>query len=466
MNVGAALGLVGAGTMGRALAENLAGRGHAVAVFDRDAAKAAALADAVAGIVAARDAAALVGALARPRAVLLMVNAGRPVDDVLEALLPLLDPGDAVLDGGNSHYRDSERRAAAAAARGIDYLGLGISGGEEGARHGAAVMAGGARQAYDRVAPLLAAIAARADDAPCLGWFGGAGAGHFVKMVHNGIEYAVMQAIAETWSAMERLLDLGVDDCAARVARWLAGPMRSYLLEITAELLARRDPLTGRPVLEIVADRAGQKGTGQWAAVAALELGVPSPTLAEAVFARHLSASAGARRACAARRGPRPAGQPDPALDAALAPALDAATLIAYDQGFALIAAGAREHGWQTDLAGVARVWRAGCIVRAACLQPIATALSADPPPPTLLAAPAIAGRVAEGVGALRRVVAAGAARGVAMPALASSLAYWDALGDGRLWTALVQAQRDRFGRHGFERTDRPGRFHLDGGDA
>jgi 6-phosphogluconate dehydrogenase len=327
-------------------------------------------------------------------------------------------------------------------------------------------MVGGARAAYDRAAPLLAAIAARADDTPCLGWFGGAGAGHFVKMVHNGIEYAVMQVIAEVWVAMERLLGLGVDDCGARVASWLDGPMRSYLLEITAELLRRRDPVSGRSVMEVISDRAGQKGTGQWASASALELGVPAPTLAEAVFARHLSALDADRRAVAATRTPRGPLDMQADLDAAIAPALDAASLIAYAQGFALIAAAAREYGWQTDLAEVARVWRAGCIVRAECLDTIRAAYREGPPPVSLLLAPAIAKRVAHGVTDLRRLVAMGVVHGVAMPALASALAYYDAYGDTRLWTVLVQAQRDRFGQHGFERVDRPGRFHLDGGAA
>ncbi|MCC6468791.1 MAG: NADP-dependent phosphogluconate dehydrogenase [Alphaproteobacteria bacterium] len=462
----AALGLVGVGTMGRALAANLADRGHPVVVFDQDLARARSLRRESRLIAAAGDLNALVAGLARPRTVLLMVNAGAPVDTVLDALAPLLGRGDGVLDGGNSHYRDTARRAEALRARGIDYLGVGISGGEEGARHGASIMVGGARAAYDRAAPLLGSIAARADGVACLGWFGGAGAGHFVKMVHNGIEYAVMQLIAEAWVAMERLLGLGLEECATEVASWIDGPMRSYLLEITAELLRRRDPLTDQPVMQVISDRAGQKGTGQWTTEAALALGVPAPTLAEAVFARHLSALGAARRAIAATRPAQVPPGKRTAADVGVAPALDAATLIAYAQGFALIAAAAQEHGWQTDLAVVAQVWRAGCIVRADCLGAIAEAWRADPPPPSLLLSPPIAERIARGVGDLRRLVAMGALQGVAMPAMASALSYYDAYGDARLWTVLVQAQRDRFGQHGFERVDRPGKFHLDGGAA
>jgi len=460
------IGLVGTGTMGGALAGNLAERGVGVAVYDRDLDRARALAAATQGVTAAEDLRALVGSLARPRTVLLMVNAGKPVDDALAALTPLLDQGDAVLDGGNSFWRNSERRAAALGLRGVDYLGVGISGGEEGARHGASIMAGGAHAAYGRVAPLLATIAARADGAPCLGWFGGPGSGHFVKMVHNGIEYAVMQLIAEIWMAMERLMGLTLGECAARVSSWLSGDMRSYLLEITADLLGRRDPLTKRAVLEVISDRAGQKGTGQWTAAAALELGVPTPTLAEAVYARLLSAQEADRRAIAAARPPRTRLDMEADLDQVVAPALDAATVLAYAQGFALIAAAAKEQQWQTDLAEVARVWRAGCIIRAELLQPIRDALRATPAAGNLLLAPSIAERVARGATDLRRIVSMGAIQGVPMPCLASALGYFDAYGDTRLWTVLVQAQRDRFGQHGFERNDRPGRFHLDGGAA
>jgi len=463
---GPALGLVGVGTMGAALARNLAGQGRAVACFDVDGARLRNLAGDVAVTVPCADLAALVAALSPPRVLLLMVNAGRSVDDVLDPLLPLLGPGDIVLDGGNSHYRDTRRRAAAARAHGVEYLGVGISGGEDGARNGASIMVGGPRDAFERVAPLLSGLAARVDNQPCLGWMGGDGAGHFVKMVHNGIEYAVMQLIAETWNTMERLLDLTPDECAERIADWTESDMGSYLLEITAELLAARDKLTGKPMIEMVGDRAGQKGTGQWAAAAALELGVCAPTLAEAVFARNLSALAEHRRAIAATRPPRIILDMDTELGLALAPALDAATLCAYAQGFSLIAAAAAAEGWSTDLAEVARVWRAGCIIRSKALREVGLAFRDAPTLPTLLLDPDIAGRIARGALEMRSVVSIGALHGVAMPCLSSALAYYDAYGDTRLWTTLIQVQRDRFGAHGFERTDRPGRFHLDGSDA
>ncbi len=463
---GPALGLVGVGIMGAALARNLAAQGLGVACYDVDAQRVERLRSDVSTTRACGDLAALVRALAPPRVLLLMVNAGRPVDAVLDPLVPLLGPGDLVLDGGNSHYRDTKRRAAAARARGIEYLGVGISGGEDGARNGASIMVGGPRDAFERAAPLLASLAARADGQPCLGWMGGDGAGHFVKMVHNGIEYAVMQLIAETWTTMERLLDLSPSECAGRVAEWGAGAMGSYLLEITAELLAARDRLTGKPMVDVVSDRAGQKGTGQWAAAAALDLGVAAPTLAEAVFARHLSGLDGHRRAVAATRPPQIILDMDTELGSALAPALDAATLCAYAQGFSLIAAAAAAEGWSTDLAEVARVWRAGCIVRAKALTDVGLAFRDAPALPTLLLDPAIAQRIARGALELRSVVSIGALHGVAMPCLASALAYYDAYGDTRLWTALIQVQRDRFGAHGFERTDRPGRFHLDGSEA
>jgi 6-phosphogluconate dehydrogenase len=461
----AALGLVGVGTMGAGLARNFIRAGFPLAAFDRDAARVRDLARRVPRAAAAPDLAALAAALRRPRAVLLMVTAGKPVDAVLDALVPLLERGDAVIDGGNSHWRDTGRRAAALAAKGVDFLGVGISGGEEGALKGAAVMAGGPRAAYQRVEPMLRAVAARVRGEPCLGWFGENGAGHFVKMAHNGIEYAVMQAIAEAWLALRQIAGLSNAECARAFARWNRGAMGSYLLAITAELLARKDKATGKSPVEAIRDNAGQKGTGQWAAQAALELGVPAPMLAEAVFARALSAHPGRGKL------PGPAAPPGgkaraAKLGAAMGPALDAAILCAYAQGFALVEAAAMAEGWPCSAADAARVWRAGCILRAKSLEPMRATLGAGPAVPGLLAAPAFAPRVVRGMGALRLVVSAAAARGLSVPCFAAALSWFDALSAPRLWTALVQAQRDRFGRHGFERVDRPGRFHLDGSKA
>lgn len=463
---GAALGLIGVGTMGAGLARNFTRAGFPVAAYDHDARRLGGLAKQVPAATIAGGLNELVGGLKRPRCLLLMVNAGKPVDAVLDELTPLLAPGDLAIDGGNSHYRDTERRAAALAAKGIEYLGAGISGGEEGARTGASIMAGGARQGFDRVAPMLAAVAAKAGGEPCLGWFGPGGAGHFVKMVHNGVEYAAMQLIAETWLAMRRISGLSNARAAQHFARWNRGDMGSYLIEITSELLALKDAKSGKALVDMIRDNAGQKGTGQWAAAAALELGVPAPTLAEAVFARAISAiqdrgktpaDAGALRGRKARVAE---------LTSVMGDALDAAILCAYAQGFALIQAAAKAEGWPCDAAEAARVWRAGCILRSKSLEPMRATLAQGPALPGLLLAPALAPRVAKGIGALRVVVSMASTGGVPSPCLASVLAWFDALSTPRLWTALVQAQRDRFGQHGFERTDKPGRFHLDGSKA
>jgi 6-phosphogluconate dehydrogenase len=462
----AALGLVGIGTMGAGLAGNFLRAGFAVAAFDQDASRLSALAEQAPGAAAAPDLKALVAKLARPRAVLLMVTAGQPVDAVLQALAPLLGRGDAVIDGGNSHYRDTQRRAAALAERGIDFLGAGISGGEEGARKGAAVMVGGPRAAYQRLEPMLRAVAAEAAGEPCLAWFGENGAGHFVKMAHNGIEYAVMQAIGEAWFALRDIAGLSDARAAEAFARWSKGEMGSYLLDITAELLAQEDAATGKPLIHSIRDSAGQKGTGQWAAQAALEYGVPAPMLAEAVFARALSAHPGRGKMPDSTAMPRGKASRFAELASGMGAALDAAILSAYAQGFALIEAGAKAEGWPATAAQAAGVWRAGCILRAKSLEPMRAALAQGPAVPGLLAAPAFASRVVNGMRALRFIVSVAATLGVPLPCLAGALAWFDALAAPRLWTALVQAQRDRFGRHGFERVDKPGRFHLDGSKA
>lgn len=463
---GAALGLVGVGIMGAGLAQNFARAGFPVLAYDRDGARSRALAKQAPGAAIASDLEELVNGLKRPRAVLVMVNAGKPVDDVLDALGAKMERGDLIIDGGNSHYRDTERRGVVLAAKGIAYLGAGISGGEEGARLGAAIMAGGDRAAFDRAAPMLAGIAAQAGGEPCLGWFGPGGAGHFVKMVHNGIEYAVMQLIGEAWLVLRRLAGLSNARCAQHFARWNKGEAGSYLIEITSQLLAARDGATGKSLVDLIRDNAGQKGTGQWAAQAALEFGVPAPTLAEAVFARAVSG--------VPDRG-KTAGPIVPvkgnkvrmaALASVMGDALDAAILSAYAQGFALIEAAARAGNWPCETAEVARVWRAGCILRAKSLAPMRAALAAGPAVPGLLLAPALAPRMTKGIAALRVAVSTSATNGVPVPCMGSVLSWFDALATPRLWTALVQAQRDRFGQHGFERVDQPGRFHLDGSKA
>jgi 6-phosphogluconate dehydrogenase len=457
------LGLIGLGVMGLNLAQNLADHGHGVAVHAR---RREAVADAVAQdgrLVGADDLAALAAAIRKPRAVLLLVPAGKPVDDQITALLPHLEPGDIVIDGGNSHYPDTRRRTAALTAKGLHFVGLGVSGGEEGARHGPALMAGSSEEAWARVSPMLRAIAAKAGpggDEPCCDRVGPDGAGHFVKMVHNGIEYAEMQAIAEAY-ALLRHAGLDAAQAAEIFARWNDGPLGSYLVEITAPILRERDPETGRPLVEVILDRAGQKGTGIWTAQAALELGVPAPTLIAAVGARAISALK-TERVEAARLLPT---APGAALDASSLPgeleaALLAARLVNYAQGFALMAAASKTYEWSIPLDRVAKLWRGGCIIRARILDDVSAAFAAKPDLANLLLAPQLAATVTGGDGALRRIVALAAGAGVAVPVFGAALAYAEGYRTAVLPANLIQGQRDFFGAHTFERTDRAGSFH------
>lgn len=455
------LGLIGVGVMGGGLALNLAEHGVAIAVYDRDRRAGERLAAQFpAAIACAPSLQALVDGLATPRAIMLMVPAGDPVDAAIAELAPLLARGDLVVDGGNSHYRATIRRAERLRATGVELLGIGISGGASGARHGPALMVGGGEHAWSSVKATFEAIAARgANGSPACGFFGGDGAGHFVKMVHNAIEYAQMQAIAETVELLRGANGLTPEAAAEVLARWNAGALESYLLDITSQILRRRDPLTGKPAIEVVADAAGQKGTGAWAGIEALELGVAAPTIVEAVFARALSADTATRAAVAASY--LPASTRQHRIDeSALADALAAATLAIYAQGIALLAAARAQHGWRFEIGLLAQAWQAGSIIRARLLGEIIS--EADGVPHVLLA-PRMRERIAAAEAGWRDVVGYAVATGLAVPALASSLAYVDAMRMNRLWTATIQAQRDHFGAHGLGRVDRPGRFHLDG---
>jgi 6-phosphogluconate dehydrogenase len=456
------LGIVGLGVMGRSLAANLADHGFRVAGLDLDPDRREAFAADSPGAIPCADPGALVAALKRPRAVLLMVPAGAPVDAAVADLVPHLAPGDLILDGGNSHYADTVRRAAAAKAAGLDFVGLGVSGGEEGARHGPALMAGGTAEAIGRVSPMLSAIAARAEGEPCFGRVGPDGAGHFVKTIHNGIEYADMQLIAEAYFVLRRLGGMSHERLAETFAAWNRGELGSYLLEITADILRRRDPETGLPMLDVIMDAAGQKGTGHWAATAALELGMPAPTIAEAVHARCLSALKAERVRAAAALGGRtgedaPSPFPDPdALTRDVHDALLCGHVATYAQGFAVMQAAARLHGWDMDLGAVASIWRAGCIIRARLIDRILVALRRDPRLPNLLLDPTIGGLVASAEPGWRRALARATEAGVPVPCTASALAYWDGYRTERLWANVIQAQRDYFGAHGYRRVDRP----------
>jgi len=458
-----ALGLVGLGTMGANFARNLARNGARLALLDVDPARATTLAAELgAGTTPTASLAALAAALPRPRAIFLLVPAGDAVDAALAELLTVLEPGDAVIDGGNSFWRDTARRTATAAARGIDFLGFGVSGGAEGALRGPAIMAGGAAAAVDRLAPLFRAVAARHGDEPCLVACGPGGAGHFVKMVHNGIEYAVMQMIAEAFVLLRDHHAMDVPRIAATMKPWAAGEAGSFLLDCALRALAARDA-DGSPLLDAIADTASQKGTGSWAAIAALELGVPAPSLAEAVFARCLSALRAERVAAAATTNPMPAGTgAPPAAIADVHAGLVGAAVSVHAQGFALVDAASREHGWGTDIAAVARAWRAGCIIRSRLMERIADALASAPRGADLLRADAIARVARDAEPGWRRMLAAATARATPLPAFASALAHLDGTRQARSGAHLVAAQRDVFGRHGFRRLDREGSFHAE----
>lgn len=452
--------VIGLGVMGRNLALNLADHGFRVLASDP-----------FPGVVgAAREALAPeVDVVESPRAAaarpdrasrfLVMVKAGDPVDALLADLADVLRPGDVVIDGGNSHWLDTERRTAALAARGVRFFGLGISGGREGARHGASLMAGGAGEVWQDLAPLLSTLAATAPDgSPCLGRFGEGGAGHFVKMAHNGIEYALMQIWAEVALALTGPCGLAPKAAAARLRGLAHGPAASYLLDATAIVLDATDGATGRPLVELIVDRAAHKGTGKWTVEAAAEFGVAVPTVAAAYFARILSATRGVPPRL--ERGL--AGADRDRILADLPAALPLALLSAYLQGLDLVAAAARDRDWGTDLAAVVRVWRAGCIIRAEFLGPLAAALDDGDPETSFFERPWIAATVASGIGPLRRLVGDLVAAGVPAPGFASVLAHLDGIAAPSVGASIVQGERDLFGDHSFRRIDRPGDFHHD----
>ena len=466
------IGIVGLGVMGENLALNIAGHGFSVVGLDLDADKRARFAARTGGRRAgvADTPAALVAALAVPRRILMMVPAGAPVDAVIASLQPLLAPGDVLIDGGNSLFGDTARRAAALGDAGILYVGMGVSGGEEGALRGPALMPGGDARAWPRVQPLLQAIAARAADGqPCCDWVGPGGAGHFVKMVHNGIEYADMQLICEAYALLRALPGLSAPDMAPVFAEWNRGELASYLIDITATILARIDDETGRPLVDLILDTAEQKGTGKWTSQVALDLGVPAPTIAEAVFARTLSAAKDERVAAAqVLAGPvRRFDGERAAFVEQVRGALLVSKVCAYAQGFQILREADRAHGWGLRFGAIAAGWRAGCIIRAALLEPMRAAFAARPDLPNLLLDAHFAGLVERSQQALREVVATAALHGVPVPAFMSALAYLDGYRSAVLPANLLQAQRDCFGAHTYRRVDRPGVFHTAwGGDA
>ena len=460
------IGMVGLGVMGQNFALNMADNGFAVAGYDLDASRRQALVQAAGGldVAVAPTTAAFVDLLRAPRAVMMLVPAGKVVDQVIRDLLPHLSPGDVVIDGGNSFFEDTDLRAKALAEHGIDYLGVGISGGEEGARHGPSIMPGGPALAYERVQPILEAAAAKFGDEPCVAYLGPGSVGHFVKMVHNGIEYGMMQLIAESYDLMKRGLGLTDDELHDVFAAWSAAELNAYLTEITADIFTHVDDVTGKRLIEVIEDAAKQKGTGMWTSQAAMNLHVPVPTIDVAVMMRNLSAAEGQRatafevydRKIRGLEGNREA------MLAHLRSSLYVGFLSAYVQGLTLLRSASQAYGYGLDLRTVVRVWRGGCIIRSSMLEDILSLLEAEPDSENLLVTAGAAEKVKPHEWDLRRLVATAAEVGVPMPAFMSVLAHLDALTAGWLPANLIQAQRDLFGAHTYERVDRKGSFHTE----
>jgi 6-phosphogluconate dehydrogenase len=464
------IGVTGLAVMGANLARNLARHGYTVAVHNRTEARTRALVDDhgdEGAFVPAATAADFVASLERPRRVVVMVKAGEGTDAVVDELAGLVEPGDMIVDGGNAHFTDTLRREAALREQGIHFVGTGISGGEVGALEGPSIMPGGSDESYAALGPMLETIAAQVDGTPCCTHVGPDAAGHFVKMVHNGIEYADMQLIAESYDLLREAGGLAPAELAEVFREWNTGELESYLIGITAEVLDHVDAATGRPFVDVVADAAEQKGTGRWGVQSALDLGVPVTGIAEAVFARSLSARTDQRRAAASLPGPNlstAAGGAAPdtaALVEDVRRALYASKIVSYAEGFDHIAAGSETYGWGIDLAALATIWRGGCIIRARFLDRLRVAYEADPALPTLLVDPSFAGVLADAQDAWRRVVATAASLGVPTPGFASALAYYDELRRSRLPAALIQGLRDYFGAHTYRRVDRDGTFHT-----
>ena len=490
------VGLIGLAVMGQNLALNMADHGHAVAVYNRTTEKTQqfiadnpprVFGDTGGSLVPAAELKDFVASLKRPRRVVILVQAGRGTDAVIDALAPLMEQGDLIIDGGNAHFPDTTRRQNALTTKGLHFIGSGVSGGELGARFGPSLMPGGSKEAWPMLKPIWEAIASKVDPAtgkeltgasqgkpitggePCTAWIGPGGSGHYVKMVHNGIEYADMQLICEAYHLIRELTGRSPSDIAQTFAKWNSGDLDSFLIEITADILRQKDPVTGEPFVDVVLDTAQQKGTGKWTGTDALDRGVPAVTIAEAVFARSLSALKD-QRVSAARTLAGPGNKPghgfenDDAFIDAVGRALYGGKVCAYAQGFQLMQAASDEENWNIDFASLAAIWRGGCIIRARFLQRITDAYRRDGKLPNLLLDPYFAEQIAAGQNAWRRVVSAASLNGIPAPAFASSLAYYDGYRSARLPANLLQAQRDYFGAHTYERgyAPRGKHFHID----
>ncbi|MFN2744945.1 MULTISPECIES: decarboxylating NADP(+)-dependent phosphogluconate dehydrogenase [unclassified Bacillus (in: firmicutes)] len=461
------IGVIGLGVMGSNIALNMASKGEQVAVYNytRD------LTD---QLVQKTDGKVLnpyyelqdfVQSLETPRKIFLMVTAGKPVDSVIDSLIPLLEEGDVIMDGGNSHYQDTERRYEKLKAKGIGYLGIGISGGEVGARKGPSIMPGGDRDVYEKAAPILTKIAAQVGDDPCCVYIGPKGAGHFVKMVHNGIEYADMQLIAEAYTFLRDQLHVSVNEIADIFETWNEGELKSYLIEITADILRKTDEKTGEPLIDVILDKTGQKGTGKWTSLQAVDNGIPSSIITESLFARYLSSLKDERVAAEKiLAGPEKKAQH---LDQDLwidyvRQALYMGKVCAYAQGFAQYKMSSDLYGWDLPLNDIALIFRGGCIIRADFLNLISDAFRKQPDLSNLLTAPYFAEKLKAYQTGLRKVVCEGISSGISFPCLSTALSYYDGYRTGRSNANLLQAQRDYFGAHTYERTDMEGVFHTD----
>ena len=462
------IGMIGLGVMGQNLARNMAGKGYSVAGYDTAQDKISAFLDHKgegAELVGVATVDELLRSLKLPRRIMMMVPAGRAVDELIAQLAPVLEKGDILIDGGNSNFEDTTRRTRELESKGLLFIGTGVSGGEEGALHGPSIMPGGSPAAWPHVKPILQNIAANvADGTPCCDWVGPEGAGHFVKMVHNGIEYGDMQLISEAYFLLENALGMKADEMRGVFARWNDGELNSYLIEITRDILGVMDPETGRPLVELIKDTAGQKGTGKWTSQSALDMGVAAPTIAEAVFARCVSAIKSEREAASkVLSGPDQTYRGDKAAFVeAIRQALYASKICSYAQGFQLMREASREYDWDLKLGAISQLWRAGCIIRARFLDPIKLAFDADPHLANLLLAPYFKAAIDKAQPAWRLVVAEAFRLGIPAPAFSSALAYYDGYRRSRLPANMLQAQRDYFGAHTYERIDKPGAFHTE----